>query len=148
MTNRTLFKGVVNFIIKKEDKFLLFYRTDGYFKDGWWVLPAGHIETGETATHAVVRELKEELGIDVDPKDVKFVHCIHNLASLTNGFDFFFEINEYKGEIQNCEQEKCAEMKYLSLSELRELKNVVTTTRLALDSIENGISYSECLSFV
>ena len=34
MTERVKFNAAVSFIVPKEDKFLLFYRTDGYFKDG------------------------------------------------------------------------------------------------------------------
>lgn len=59
MTERVKFNASVSFIIKQDTKILLFYRTDGYFKDGWWVLPAGHVEEGETATEAVIRECKE-----------------------------------------------------------------------------------------
>ena len=80
MTERVKFNASVSFLIEKDDKFLLFYRTDGYFKDGWWVLPAGHIEENETATQAVVREAKEELGIDVGINDVEFAHIVHNLV--------------------------------------------------------------------
>ena len=50
-------------IIFLNDKILLFFRNDGFFNydGGWWVLPAGHIEQGETAMTAAIREAKEEL---------------------------------------------------------------------------------------
>ena len=54
MTERAKFKGVINLIIKDGDKTLLFFRNDGFFSygGGWWVMPAGHIEQGETALTA------------------------------------------------------------------------------------------------
>ena len=58
MSERVKFNATVSFVLEQDDKILLFYRTDGYFKDGWWVLPAGHIEENETATQAIVREAK------------------------------------------------------------------------------------------
>lgn len=32
-----------------------------------WDLPGGHVQPGESHQHALVRELKEELGVDVNP---------------------------------------------------------------------------------
>ena len=53
MVERAKFKGVINLIIKDGDKTLLFFRNDGFFSygGGWWVMPAGHIEQGETALY-------------------------------------------------------------------------------------------------
>ena len=147
MSERAKFKGVVNLIIKQDDNILLFYRTDGFFKGGWWVLPAGHIEQGETATECAIREAKEELDIDVEQKDVEFAHIVSNVASKTESFDFFFIIKNYSGKVKNCENQRCAKMKFVSPEELKELKNIVTTTGLALNCINNDVKYSECRSY-
>ena len=149
MPERAQFKGVINLIIKQNNDILLFFRNDGFFSygGGWWVLPAGHIEQGETAIEAVVREAKEELDIDVLPEEVEFAHVVSNLASKTESSDFFFIINKYSGQIRNCEGDKCAEMRYISPTEIKEMKNIVTTTGLALNCINKGIKYSECRSY-
>ena len=149
MAERALFKGVINLIIKQDNKVLLFFRNDGFFNydGGWWVLPAGHIEQGETAMAAAIREAKEELDIDIAPEDIKFVHIISNLASRTESFDFFFEVSKYSGKIRNCEGDKCANMQYFTLDEVKNLKNVVSTTRIALAGLANAKSYSECQSY-
>src|SRR5689334_17854221 len=34
---------------------------------GWWSLPGGALETGETLDHAVRREVREETGLEVEP---------------------------------------------------------------------------------
>lgn len=49
-------------VILKNNSILLLHRTE---KD-WWELPGGGIEVGETPQQAAVRELKEELLIDVE----------------------------------------------------------------------------------
>ena len=105
MAERAKFKGVINLIIKDGDKTLLFFRNDGFFSygGGWWVMPAGHIEQGETALVAAIREAKEELDIDILPEDIEFSHIISNLASKTESFDFFFTVNKFSGTIRNCE---------------------------------------------
>lgn len=146
MSERAKFKGVVNLIIKNNDDILLFFRNDGFFSygGGWWVIPAGHIEQGETPTQAVIREAKEELDIDVSPDNIEFAHVIANLASKTEGFDFFFIIKKYSGQLRNCEGDKCAEMKFISPQEIANMKNIVTTTSIALNAIMDGKKYSEC----
>jgi ADP-ribose pyrophosphatase YjhB (NUDIX family) len=34
---------------------------------GWWSLPGGAVETGESLDHAVRREVREETGLEVEP---------------------------------------------------------------------------------
>lgn len=149
MPERAMFKGVVNLIIKKDNKVLLFFRNDGFFNydGGWWVLPAGHVEQHETAQDAAIREAKEELDIDIAPKDITCVHVISNLASRTESFDFFFEVSKFSGQIRNCEGDKCADMQYFTIDEIKNLKNVVSTTRISLENIVKGQIYSECRSY-
>lgn len=149
MTERALFKAVVNIIIRDGDRILLFLRNDGFFNynGGYWVLPAGHVEYGETAASATLREAKEELGIDISPTDIHFVHTTSNLASRTQSFDFFFVVDKYSGTIKNCEGDKCAEMRWFTMDEIRNLPQVVTITRIALDAIARGETYSECFCY-
>ena len=56
---------VVAAIIKKEDKIFITRRSYGEFKD-MWEFPGGKIEEGETKEEALVREIKEELELDIN----------------------------------------------------------------------------------
>jgi 8-oxo-dGTP diphosphatase len=54
-------------VVQRPDgEFLLAERPAGKPYAGWWEFPGGKIEVGESPYHALVRELHEELGIDVD----------------------------------------------------------------------------------
>lgn len=55
---------VVAAIIKNEDKILATKRGYGEFIN-MWEFPGGKIESGETKKQALVREIKEELNIEI-----------------------------------------------------------------------------------
>lgn len=145
MSQRVRFNASVSFILKKDQKFLLFYRTDGYFKEGWWVLPAGHIEADETATQTVIREAKEELGIDIDSKDIVFKHIVHNLVGDNKRMDFYFLVKNFTGNITNLEPNKCSKMAFFDQNNLPPFEKIAPTTLQALQNIWEGIPYSERL---
>ncbi|MCL2403337.1 MAG: (deoxy)nucleoside triphosphate pyrophosphohydrolase [Coriobacteriia bacterium] len=52
-------------IIAHEGKVLSARRFTGKRYDGWWEFPGGKIEPGETPEQCCVREIKEELNLDV-----------------------------------------------------------------------------------
>lgn len=53
-------------VIERPDgRFLMASRPPGKAYAGWWEFPGGKVEAGETARHALERELHEELGIAV-----------------------------------------------------------------------------------
>ncbi len=53
-------------ILQPDGSFLLGRRPEGTAYAGYWEFPGGKIEPGESAGHALVRELHEELGIEAD----------------------------------------------------------------------------------
>ncbi len=59
---------VVAAIIIHENKIFATQRGYGEFKDGW-EFPGGKVEPGETPQEALVREIKEELDIEIEVKD-------------------------------------------------------------------------------
>ncbi|GMU36549.1 MAG: NUDIX domain-containing protein [Phycisphaerae bacterium] len=63
---RGIRRGVIG-ILHEQGRYLLIRRAPGVTLGGTWCFPGGHIERGENARRAVVRELHEELGIVVLP---------------------------------------------------------------------------------
>lgn len=55
-------------LVDSEGRFLMAQRPEGKSWSGWWEFPGGKIEEGETPKDATIRELREELGVDLDPE--------------------------------------------------------------------------------
>lgn len=60
---------VVAAVIKREDQILATQRGYGEFKGGW-EFPGGKMEAGETPKQALIREIKEELEIEIAVGDL------------------------------------------------------------------------------
>lgn len=58
-------------LIVHDDKMLAIKISDG--KDEWYIMPGGGQETEELLPDAVCREVAEELGLQVEVKDLAFV---------------------------------------------------------------------------
>ncbi|MEG8177084.1 NUDIX domain-containing protein [Nocardia terpenica] len=56
---------VVGAVIQFDGKVLLLQRSADDFMGGIWELPSGKVEPGEALDQALVREVKEETGLDV-----------------------------------------------------------------------------------
>jgi 8-oxo-dGTP diphosphatase len=80
-----------------DGSFLLAQRPPDKIWAGYWEFPGGKIEPGETAHHALVRELREELGIDVQtayPWLTRVFTYPHATVRLN-----FFRVTAWSGEL-------------------------------------------------
>lgn len=59
-------------VIMQDDKFLI-QQIDGY---NYYILPGGHVKMGEDSIEAVEREVKEEIGCDINKEKTK-LFCLH-----------------------------------------------------------------------
>lgn len=124
-------------VLEKNDQVFLSKRANTGWMDGFWHIPGGSLEENESLSHAVVREAKEELAIDVDPKKVKLVH-VHHLNKQKLGF--YFLAHEWKGEPKNNEPNLCSEVTWFALNALP--TDMSPFARNVMENIKSGSNYS------
>jgi 8-oxo-dGTP diphosphatase len=127
-------------ILVKDDKVLLLRRANTGYEDGNYGLPSGHADGAEAGREAAARETKEEVGVDIVPHDMKFVHAMHRLQD-DERVDFFFAADKWQGEPKNMEPEKCDNISWFPLNGLPE--NTIPYIREVLEAYRQGIYYSE-----
>ncbi len=63
---------VVAVLLRREDgRFLMQRRPEGKHHGGMWEFPGGKVECGETPAFALVREIEEELGLQLDASQLQ-----------------------------------------------------------------------------
>jgi 8-oxo-dGTP diphosphatase len=94
-------------VIERPDgTFLLGRRPPNGIYAGWWEFPGGKVEAGETPQQALVRELQEELGIDVE--------CAYPWIMREHVYEHahvrlhFFRVTEWRGELRDLQHDQLA----------------------------------------
>jgi len=86
-------------LIDVDGRVLLAQRPEGKSMAGLWEFPGGKVESGETPEAALIRELREELGIDTSAS------CLAPLAFASHSYDDFhllmplFACRRWKGSV-------------------------------------------------
>jgi ADP-ribose pyrophosphatase YjhB (NUDIX family) len=113
MTTRATFGSAVYAVLSAGDRILLMRRAGSGFHDGELGLPAGHLDGGEDAVTGLVRELREELKIDVDPAACTLATVLHRAAETPGDLeyvDLVFTVDRWRGDVAIGEPAKCAEL--------------------------------------
>ena len=94
---RPLTQVAVGILVQADGQFLLTSRPAGKSYAGYWEFPGGKVESGETLQAALVRELREEIGIEVQqatPWRTLVVDYPHALVQL-----HFFKVSAWAGTL-------------------------------------------------
>lgn len=149
LTGETILKGektpinrrllVAALVIENdENKFLIQKRS--VLKKGKWGFTTGHIETKESSIDGIIRETKEELGIDIPKKDI---------IKIKSGIDDKYIYNHYyiKKNIDlnslNIQLDEVEEVKWLTEEEVKKLIENENFKKRHINIFENYLNYTK-----
>ncbi len=112
---KEIFFVTVQLILKKEDKVLLLRRTNTGFADGRYGFVGGHVEKGEEIKQAMIREAKEELGIDIQEKDLQVKYVMNRKVGEKEYIDFVLTADKWFGKEKIMEPHKCDKIRMVSV---------------------------------
>lgn len=88
-----------------------------------WACPAGHVDEGEEPREAMIREVKEETGLEV----LKYKQILNEFiewnecAKGVRGHDWYvFEVSEWRGELKT-DQKEAKDIAWIDPTDLKNL---------------------------
>jgi 8-oxo-dGTP pyrophosphatase MutT (NUDIX family) len=102
----------VHVLLVRGDELLLTQRR-GSYGGGMWHLPSGKLDAEESLPAGAAREAEEEVGVLIDPAQLRHVHTLHVAGSgPAPRLGVFFEARNWAGEPYNREPDKCAAVEW------------------------------------
>jgi 8-oxo-dGTP diphosphatase len=106
-------------VIKDGKMLLIEHHKDGR---GYWLVPGGGVDFGESCHAAVAREMKEELNIDVKTDDLIFTCDSISHEGERHILNMFFACEYIGGEFKLANEVRLLKFDFFTADEIRTLK--------------------------
>lgn len=133
MTTGDCVEGVVA-VIRRNGRFLVIRRAEAVVAPGAWCLPGGAIEAGESATDALVREIREEVSLSIRPQ-CEIWQWLREDGRLMLHWWLAVTDDPMAEPVPN--PQEVAEARWVTAAEFRALDSVLPTNLLFLDHCEH-----------
>ncbi|CAO5259184.1 DNA mismatch repair protein MutT [Frankia sp. AgKG'84/4] len=108
----------VRILLLRGEDVLMTQLSAGRF-NGRWNVPGGHASPGEDVLSASVREVREEVGLGVQPEDLVFSSVSHHRPpTRSEKVTFTFSSRSFTGEPYAAEPDRAAVVRWMSLDDL------------------------------
>ena len=118
---------------------LLLRRYNTGYEDGAYSVVAGHAEGGEDLKTAMIRETREEAGIDISPSNLEVVGAMHFRGD-KEYISFFLKASAWSGQVTNMEPGKCDDLRWFDIEGLP--SNTIPYVRHAIENYRKGVWFS------
>jgi 8-oxo-dGTP diphosphatase len=127
-------KQAVVIVLRDGDRVLAIQRAAGLPRGGWWSLPSGRIEPGESGAEAVRRETREELGIEVEP-----LREVWRCASDDGAFELHWWLCEGAGQVLRPDPAEIATHRWVDANDYGRLSPGFAAHRPFFDTVWPGL---------
>ena len=130
-------------LVEDGSKVLLQNRVKGAWRG--YSFPGGHVEPGESITHAVIREIKEETGLDITNPTLVGVKNF----PIDNGVDegryivFLFKTTCFKGQVESSPEGEISWAERDALQGLNVVEDFFDTLRIMDDPALTELTYEK-----
>lgn len=114
-------------------------QNTGYMDNMYDFACSGHVDKGESFANALIREAKEEIGINIIEEDLIFLAVNHHYQA--DHVQLFFSTKSYIGETVVCEPEECGGLLWANIDELPQ--NIIPYVANVIEDIKLGIQFDD-----
>ena len=123
----------------KKQILLQLRQNTGYMDNMYDFACSGHVDKGESFVKALVREAKEEIGINIKEDNLVFLTVNHHYQA--DHVQLFFTTKKYEGEPTVCEPKECGGLLWAEIDNLPE--NTIPYVINVIEDIKLGIQYDD-----
>lgn len=141
---------VIGIVQDLEGRFLVTRRNlDKEWAAGWWELPGGGVNAGEDSKDAIIREIKEEVGIDVSNAKGGHIYTYKNESpeEKNNYFvDVYNFVLDFKASDIKVQEEEVLEFNIATFEEIQNYEKEIgflhyNSLKPAFDKIKKWVCY-------
>lgn len=125
-----LIKAAIAVIMDEQKRLLITQRAPHLSKGGYWEFPGGKLELNESPELALIREVYEEVGLEILSYD--YLGDVHHAYDTYEVILYGYVVRQYRGVAQCCESQ--TGMRWVSLDELQDY-NFPEANRQLIDKL-------------
>ena len=130
LTGETIYKGepipegkyiivVLVYIQNSEGKFLIQKRSK--LKDGKYATTGGHVKSGENSVEGILSEVREELGLELNPDDLILYYGNHSAEQQVFWDDYYIKMDIDDISKLKLQEEEVESVKWATAEEMKQM---------------------------
>ncbi len=130
-------KNIVTLFVRNNKGDMLLQKRSEQ-KGGKYGFISGHVQEGETNSQGMIRETKEEMGINIDEKDL---NLFYRVQEGENNFNLYYMNKNINTENLILQKEEVEDAKWCSIEEIKEMIDEDKLYRNHIDAFEIAMNY-------